>query len=388
MAKTLFSICCAILLLTSCTTAYQRSAISDIPETILLSGIDLFDKPVTADELPDEDVLALDDEMRAYAHAKVGDLPQPGARLRALLKGMIEDGLLDLDYEPNLTSTARETFHRRQGNCLSFSNLFVALAREVDLDVSFQMVDIPPAWLHSGEMMMLNNHINILIKGIRYGARYRRDHVVDFNSEEFNGNYATRVVGDEYAFALYYSNKAVEAMQRADNRSALIYLTKGINAKADIAGLWVNLGALYSSNGLYNHAQAAYHKALSIKPSNKSALVNLARLHKHLGNTELAEYYDKRVHYYLLRNPYYHYFLAKKAYGEEKYAQAIAELKLAFKLKDDEHQFYYLRGLIYFKTGEPSLARKSIATASDYAIYEKLKKTYMRKIAAIDDIRD
>ena len=45
-----------------------------------------------------------------------------------------------------ITRTASETFRARRGNCLSFSNMFVAMARDVGLDVQFQEVEIPPDW--------------------------------------------------------------------------------------------------------------------------------------------------------------------------------------------------------------------------------------------------
>ena len=109
------------------------------PESLdaLLSGEVLFGETIDVTGLNADEVLSLDDEIRAYVNSKVAGLPHAKSRLRNLLGGMIDDGLLSLDYDQNLTYTARETFHKRQGNCLSFSNLFVAMARVADLDVNF-----------------------------------------------------------------------------------------------------------------------------------------------------------------------------------------------------------------------------------------------------------
>ncbi len=243
----------------------------------LLSGQVLFGEVIDISDIRTDGIMALNDELRDYVSAKVKGDPQARSRLRKLIRGMIEDGLLTLDYDPNRTYTAIETFQNRQGNCLSFSILFVALAREANLDVTFQMVDIPPSFRADGEMILLNNHINVVVKGVRSDVNYLRKYVVDFNTAEYNGNYDTRKVTDNYAIALYYSNVAVESMQAGNSRKAFRYLKKGIETDSEIAGLWVNLGVLYSRYEKYDMAEQTYRQALSIQPANKSALVNLAR---------------------------------------------------------------------------------------------------------------
>ena len=114
-----------------------------------------------------------------------------------------------------------------------------------------------------------------MVKGVRSDVNFLRDYVVDFNTAEYNGNYDTRKVTDNYAIALYYSNVSVESMQSGNSKNAFRYLKKGIETDPAIAGLWVNLGVLYSRHEHYNMAEQAYRQALSIQPSNKSALVNL-----------------------------------------------------------------------------------------------------------------
>ena len=313
----------------------------------LLSGEVLFGQVIDVSDIRADGILALNDEMRNFVAAKVGDDPQARSRLRKLVRGMIDDGLLTLDYDANLTYTATETFNSRQGNCLSFSLLFAALAREAGLDATFQMVDIPPSFRADGELILLNNHINLRIKGVRRDINFAGDYVVDFNTAEYNGNYDTRKVDDNYAIALYYSNVAVESMQAADWQTAFRYLKKGIETDPGIAGLWVNLGVLYSRNEQLDKAVRAYEQALSVQPSNRSALVNMASALHDLGREEEAEYFSKQVTYYRNRNPYYHYSLAQTAYREQRTDDAIGHLAEAVKLKDDEHQFNILRGLNY-----------------------------------------
>lgn len=350
----------------------------------LLSGQVLFGELIDVSDIRTDGILALNDEMRAYVASKGKGNPQARSRLKILIRGMIEDGLLTLEYDPNRTHTAIETFQTRQGNCLSFSILFVSLAREADLDVKFQMVDIPPSFRADGEMILLNNHINVLVRGVRSDINYERAYVVDFNTAEYNGNYDTRKVTDDYAIALYFSNVAIESMQAGNTKKAFRFLKKGIETDPEVAGLWVNLGALYSQAEYYDMAIQAYHQALSIRSSNKSALVNLANALRHLGRDEESEYYLKKVAYYRDHNPYYHYFQARTAFEQNELEDALDYLAEAIKLKRDEHQFYFLRGLVHDRMKEYDLAARDFRKARDTAEKAQLISGYTRKLKALE----
>jgi len=350
----------------------------------LLSGQEMFGEDIDTSDIGSDGILALNDVMRDYVSSRVKGDPQARSRLKKLIRGMIDDGLLTLDYDANRTHTAIETFETRQGNCLSFSILFASLAREANLDATFQMVDIPPSFRVDGEMVLLNNHINVRINGIRRDINHVGGYVVDFNTAEYNGNYATKKVTDEYAIALYFSNVAVESMQAGDARRAFRYLKKGIETDPEIAGLWVNLGVLYSRHEHYNMAEQAYRQALSVQPANKSALVNLASVLAILGREEESAFFAQKVAYYRDHNPYYHYFKAQTAYRENELDDALVYLAEAIRLKRDEHQFYFLRGLVHYRMKEYDLAERDYRKARDTAENAQLVSGYTRKLQALE----
>ena len=150
-----------------------------------------------------------------------------------------------------------------------------------------------------------------------------------------------------------------------------------------MAGLWVNLGALYSRRGHATGAETGYRRALEIEPGNKSALTNLAGLYRRAGRLDAAAYYEGRVQYYRDRNPYYHYQLASGAYRDEQFAEALASLAVAIRLKDDEHQFYYLRGLVHARLGDRRAAREDLQEALKYAQQGRLERAYNEKLEAL-----
>jgi Flp pilus assembly protein TadD len=351
----------------------------------LLDGQELFGATVPPAE--EMDILGVSPEMKAFVSANGRDVSVDWLRMKRLLSGLDKAGYLNLQYEAGHTLTAAEAFRSNAGNCLSFTNLFVALARESRLDAQFQIVDVPPIWDSADGWVMLNSHINVIVHRVRMGAPdhggVSRDYIVDFNTPEYEGSWPRHVVSDRVAFALFYNNRAVEAMRAGDLRSAFANLKLAIEKSSTVASTWVNLGALYSRQQRYESARVAYEQALRVEPSDKSALTNLARLYDEIGDEELAESYRSRIRRYERMNPYYHYALADSAYKAGNYDAALGEIEQAISLKRDDHRFYFLQGLVHYRQGDVARARSSLATAERVSVEDADKKRYADKLAVL-----
>lgn len=362
----------------ACAGPGLRDAPVSIPEQALLSGEMLFGEPVETGSIPDPGMFELDDEMRAFVAEHVDGSRAGRERMRRLLSAMIESGLMSLDYDDAKTKTARQTFHDRVGNCMSFTALFVALAREADLEVTFQTVEVPPIWYADSDLIILNNHVNALVKQ-SFGSRV----VVDFNVTELKGDYETHEVSDEYALALYYNNVAMDALRKGDLEKSFRLLKKSIETYPDIAGNWANLGVIYSRSNEDDYAIAAYHKALDLDKSHRPSLTNLASIYQSRGDAERAEYYARQVRRYQDQNPYYHYYHALAAYNNGDLGTAEERLVRAIDLKDTEHKFYQLQGLIAERYGDRKAALESFEHALDLAVYSDARRIYDHKISLL-----
>ncbi|MBV1906623.1 MAG: tetratricopeptide repeat protein [Pseudomonadales bacterium] len=325
----------------------------------------------------DYQLLYVDQEMREFLSKNLSD-GAPEAKLRKLLRAMSKRGLGHLNYNLDLTYTAQDTFHKLEGNCLSFTNLFVALAREAGLKVFYQMVEVPPNWDGGeGGLVILNNHVNVIVK-----LRYKMDRLVDFNLFEYQDNYTTKAVSDEYAESMFYSNLGVEALQRKEYGNAFWYLNHALALYPDIDNLWVNLGVLFSRVGMTDHAESAYLQSLLLERGNKSALSNLAGLYYTQGDVEKAEAYKKMVSYYRNTNPYYHFSLANIAFDQGNYQETLTLISRSIRLKQVEHQFHYLKGKALKALGKDKLAIKSLEKAHRYAVYYTTREKYARELEA------
>jgi tetratricopeptide (TPR) repeat protein len=307
-----------------------------------------------------DEAFALDDEMRAFvAPFTTGD---PTSRLHRLLAAMDDRGLFALADSDARTRTASGTFHERQGNCLSFTMLFVSLARAAGLSVRYQVVDVPPAWNNDAALVVIGNHINAVVD-----TSFNRETTVDFNARDFRAEYPTREVSDRYAVALFYSNLGAEALIRRENELSFAQLRAAARTYADTPVPWVNLGVLYGRLGLYEHAEAAYLRALEADSREQSALANLVAVYQALGQAELAEEYRRRIRHYRVMNPYYHYAVAQIAYDEKRFEDTLDALRSAIRLKRDEDEFYSLQGRALTELGRAESAVASFARAQALA---------------------
>ncbi len=121
--------------------------------------------PLNSDGLdaPDVDILALNEEMKQFLDEVVME-KSPYMRLQTLVYAIFSEDFLNLTYDNSRTKTAIETFKTRNGNCLSFTTMFVAMARYAGLDAHFQEVFILPTWTKKGDIVLLSRHMNAVVQ--------------------------------------------------------------------------------------------------------------------------------------------------------------------------------------------------------------------------------
>ncbi|MFV2089692.1 MAG: tetratricopeptide repeat protein, partial [Pseudomonadales bacterium] len=274
-----------ILVLGGCVTPWDSAVRVDYSEE-LLSGVALFGEEVGSDEAPDADILGLTDDMVSFVEDTLGKQRKAAARFRKLFSALVRGGYFNSGYQANTTNTAAETFLDKSGNCLSYTSMFIALAREAGLDARFQIVDVPPTWDADSGYLIRYTHINVLLKGVLFNRVYGDDISVDFNDVLPDPDYARYVISDDEASALYYANRSVGLFRSGSHREAFALLKKAIEIDPDNPDLWINLGAFYAKRWDYEHAIQAYQMTLQIEPQNRGAMSGLGRSYEYIGETE------------------------------------------------------------------------------------------------------
>ena len=363
-------------LVLGCAAVPPTSAARTITPEMLLEA-----RPIVGESaaisLPDTEVLALDSQMLVFLDRFVDAEQADHAKLHQLLYVIIDEGSFGLEYD-NHTRTAAETFRLRRGNCLSFTNMFVAMARQVGIDARFQEVDIPPDWTVEGGAFVMNRHVNVLVQ-----LKLAGEHLVDFNIGDFRTSYDRRQVHDRRALAHYYNNMGVERMHAGESVEALLYFRKAIDNDHFFSPPWGNLGILYRRNGSLAYAEAAYFQALDADSGDSVAMSNLAALYEQQGDAERAARFRRRVDAHRMRNPYYRYRLGREAFLAANYEAAIRHLKYAVRRKKNEDSFYFLLGLSYLRIGDTNTAKWWLVQAQEVSATDALKRNYNSKIAML-----
>jgi tetratricopeptide (TPR) repeat protein len=323
------------------------------------------------------DVFQLDPAMHEFV-ARFGGIGDSRQRLLKIVEGLEQLGMFSLDYA-EVTRTASATFHERQGNCLSFTMLFIGLARAAGLTATYQSVEVQPTWSYDGQVVIAN-HVNAVV---RTGVGHET--VVDFNIRAAQDDQRSRRVTDSYALGLFYNNLGAEALLRTEYAASLAYLREAVRVHPAIAGIWVNLGVLYARHGHYEHAEAAYLRALAVDRYEHSALANLVLVYEALGEAELTDQYRDRVQGYRERNPYYHYAVATRAYEQREFDTALTSVRRALRLKSDEHEFYTLRGQTLTALGRGRDAQQSFERAREFEALESARSQARVRFEGFDD---
>ena len=201
----------------------------------------------------------------------------PTERLMALQRALF-DGAFGFEYDQDLTLTAREAFEARRGNCMSFTSLFVTLARLTGVDAFLMSVQRPPEVDRVDDLVVVNRHVV---------AAYRSDpgtyRIFDFYLRSATSYIGQRALDDVAVTAMFHTNLGGDAIRAGEMDEAVHHLRIATTLAPDWAPGWINLGVANSRLGDPDAAFEAYRRALEADPHCSSALTNMAAIYQEQG---------------------------------------------------------------------------------------------------------
>jgi Flp pilus assembly protein TadD len=326
------------------------------------------------DLLPaDEDPLAISEEMKQFLAERVPASLGPYERLELLVHLIFRDPALRFTYVPKTYSAAR-TFRERSGNCLSYTNMLVAMARELGLKVQFREVEVPPTWTMHGRIVVMSSHVNVL--ALIGGRAYVVDLFPELNRVTLGG----RVISDARARAHFYSNLGAEELANGNGLLAVDYYRRALAEDDTVEFVWVNLGVALTTIGRFEEAERAYKRALQLTPDDPLAMSNLARLYERLGDSRKAAWYEERALKFRLKNPYYHFRLGEEALRLGQAEAAVAHFRRALDRKFEEHHFHFALAKAYDVLGQTDKVIRELELARRFAPDPSGQERYSRKL--------
>ncbi|WP_198411330.1 transglutaminase-like domain-containing protein [Marinimicrobium alkaliphilum] len=321
-----------------------------------LSGAPLLGRPYEASELPEEELFALSRSQQLFAEENTGHVRGEFQKARALHNALLLSTNHGIRYYPYLTLPPGRAFENRVANCVSFTLLFVAMARHLGLNAEFNEVDVPDAWDmradETDDYFVLLRHVNGVVN-----LRDRSQVIVDLEMERYSPVYPQRAISPESMAALYYNNRAMELMTLGQTQDAFLYLRKALTLSADRAYIWSNLAVLYRRAGFAQEAEALYQQALQVRGDDLTAITNLGGLYRHMGEWALADKLAELAERHRRANPYYLYTLARRNLDREEWDRAYDWVQQAIAKEPGEPRFYELLADIYEHRGDGERAR-------------------------------
>lgn len=301
-----------------------------------------------------EQIMAVPPELEAQLQERViRKSESKEERLRLLIALMLGDGGLSLEYDNDTTRTVAETFRTHKANCLSFTLLFVALAREAGLKVNIQEYEQVLLWYLQDELVYNSSHVNVRVEA----GSLRQ--VVDVGRNVLLTRFRPVNISIERALSFFYDNRGVELMAAGDLASARRHFEESIALAPDEAPAWSNLGVLNMRVNDLVAAEHAYLTALKLDARSGAALANIVTLYKRTGQQDLAASYLRRLQAIELADPFHQFMLAMDYEKRGDYANAVVHYRRAIRLHDREPAFHIALARTYQEMGDTRRAQRS-----------------------------
>ncbi|MDP9121635.1 MAG: tetratricopeptide repeat protein [Acidobacteriota bacterium] len=314
---------------------------------------------------------ALDEKVQA-AFDKVRPAPSEHDKVKQVLDFVFQR--MDLQYELTPTRNAVAVFETRKGNCLSFVNLFVGLARQRGLNPFYVEVTDYQTWNHREGMVVSQGHI---VGGVYLDGELKTYDFLPYHPKAYR---KFKPIDDLTAVAHYYNNLGAEALMRGDAAAArpLLEIATGVAPRFEKA--LNNMGIAVARAGQLDRAVEIYQRGLGITPDDPILLTNLARAYQELGRREEADRTLQRVEELNISNPYFFVYQGEAALNRGDEAKALDYLTRALRLDSEAPEVHLGFVKVFLARGEMERARHHLERALKLDPTNRQAREYARML--------
>lgn len=282
-------------------------------------------------------------------------------RLQALVEMIFDRHGMDLQYDADATLTVSEIWQQRRANCLAFTLMFVALAREAGIQARVQEVGQVVSWYQDQAQGLVYSvgHVNA---GVGFAGRFA---TVDLDRNVLYDRRGPLPISQARALAHFYNNRGAERMASGDLVGARAFFNAALAQDNSFAATWNNLGVLENRKGDTVAARRALETALRLDGRQDAALTNASALYRKLGMVAQAQALEQRLQSVQREDPFAQYMLGAEAERAGQLEQAIRYYRQAVRLYDTAHQFHFGLARVYFLAGQLKRADRELLRAQE-----------------------
>ncbi len=320
----------------------------------LLLHADAAPPHASQEEVRVQAAMALPDDLRqALAELGLDHDASDLDRVRRLFEFMITEDGLALRYQEQPTYGIAESYAQRKVNCLSFTMMFIALARAAGVESYAQASEDALAMHVVDNTVYRAKHIKA---GINVdGAQY----TVDVGWNSVIAQRSQHAISDAQLVALLHNNNAIERLRLGDGTGATVEIETAMALDPDSATIWNNAGVIHWRSGRHDAAERAFMRALEREGNHVGSLGNLVSLYRSTGKARLATRYDTQLQRVQSSDPFSQFLMAQHLVKSGAYGLAVPHYKRAIRLLPNQPEFHRSLAEAYQKIGKASAAQRS-----------------------------
>jgi tetratricopeptide (TPR) repeat protein len=337
------SLALSLLVFTGCFSIIRDNANTDLFETLKKR---LSSREFETLRIP----YACTPEMEQFARNVTKGIHSHVHQALAIVDSMLTNW--NLEYDMNADLTAEQAFSQSRANCLTFTNLFVALSRSLGMKTVY--IDVPQVdnMFEEDSIIINSDHI---CAGLYDGGQL---YLIDFSPQTQRNYRVYHEIDDLEAIANYYNNTGYRMAHRQDRdlELALNYYNLAIRVKPDFTRALNNKGVTLSMLGDLAGAERQYRSVLEIDPDMPESNWNLSGLMYALGKYDSALPFLEKAVAGMPRNANYQYRLGCTYLKLKIFDKAEKAFKVSIRADPDFARSYVKLGLILEKQDKFDLA--------------------------------
>ncbi len=280
------------------------------------------------------------------------------------------------------TLMASESLSQSTGNCLSLAIVTRALAKLVNVGTTFELARTEPIFQLQNNIQLTSQHIRsvVYVKEIRNTRQYvNPNNKIRIDYFPTLGSRTLRKVPKEEFFAMFYINRAAEAIINDQNDVAYWHLKEAIKLQADNTKAINMLGVLYRRIGNELAAERVFKYGLSLQTEQLELLNNYHKLLVKADRLDEASEVAKQLKNHKNNDPFNWIDLANAELKEKNYTNAIKYFNKAIELAEYLHQPYAGIAHAHFMLDRPNRAIEAINLALLNTRHKKTQSIYQAK---------
>ncbi len=288
------------------------------------------------------------------------------------------------------TLTASEALLINKGNCLSLAILTKALANIAEVDVAYQLVATPAIYEKAGDLILKSQHVRTLLfnpkQEVEKGYFVLTRGYITVDYFPVAGSRLLRSVDENEFYAMYYQNKAAEALIKNDFHLTFWLIKKALEVNKNDSQAINMMAILHEQTGSQQQAEILYLHGLKYANEKFSLLHNYHLLLVRLNKTDEAALIVEQLAKYKHRDPFKWISLGEEKYTEGDFSSAISYFKKASRLADYLHEPYVGIAKAELSRGNLNRAKRAIKKAVDKANKNRTTSFYQKKYDTLSEL--